>query len=360
MRKFAPFLVGAGLITLLIGALLFVGFEQIEGRERAVVQDWREGVLPQLVTPGTKFYIPATTTLYTYHIGTQKFIMGDQAVYGESEQAQFPAYEITTGGSGKEQPAKFSVTLQFHLNPAKLVALHNSAQDRYRANIIKPALTRIISDLSTTQTVLDFYSGTGRVKLQQDIEKAITEHSALSEVGIVVDTFVIDDIALDNNYVAEITGRQLATQKKLRAIEEAAAAEEVAKKVESEAMADKLKRIVEAEAAKEERIRAAEASKQEVKLKAEAERFQKEQDAKGLLAQGIAKAKVDNARKTSRYAGTAGARQAAVEINQARVEMFKNFTFTGFLPEKAALTLIGPSSKEPVPTINVNEKSSEE
>ena len=343
-----------GLIMLVISAFMFVGFERIEGRERAVVQDWSRGILPELVTPGTKFFVPAMTTLYTYHIGTQKFIMGAQKVYGDAEQAQFPPYEITTGGSGKEQPAIFSVTLQFHLNPVHLINLHNTAQTLYRSNVIKPALTRIISDLATTQTVLDFYSGHGRVKLQKDIEVAITEHPSLSAVGIVVDTFVIDDIELDAAYVAEITGRQLATQQKLRAIEDADAAEEVAKKVEAIAKADKLKRIVEAEATKQERIKAAEADKQEKWLAAEASRFAKEQDAKGLLAEGLAQAQVDNARKTSRYAGQSGERQAAVEINQARVEMFKNFTFTGFIPEGAALTLLGPGMKAPVPVVNVS------
>ena len=222
--------------------------------------------------------------------------------------------------------------------------------------MIKPALTRIISDLATTQTVLDFYSGTGRVKLQKDIEIAISEHKSLSAVGIVVDTFVIDAIVLDEAYVAEITGRQLATQKKLRAIEEAAAAIEIAKKVESIAMAGKLKKIVEAEASKAQRIKAAEAAKAEHMLAAEASRFSKEQDAKGLLAEGLAQAKVDNARKTSRYSGVAGARQAAVEINQARVKMFQNFTFTGFIPENAALTLLGPGMKSPIPTIDLSGK----
>ena len=84
-----------------------------------------------------------------------------------------------------------------------------------------------------------------------------------------------------------------------------------------------------------------------------AERYRKEQDSIGLLAQGIAKAKVDDARKTSKYAGVAGRRQAAVEINQARVQMFQNFTFTGFIPESAALTLIGGGNKNPVPTVEV-------
>ncbi len=313
--------------------------------------------MPELVTPKTKLYIPLTTTLYTYHIGTQKFIMGDQKVYGTAEKVQFPAYEITTGGSGKEQPATFSVTLQFHLDPTKLIVLHNTAQNRYRTSVIKPALTRIISDLATTQTVLDFYSGQGRVKLQKDIEDAIRAHPSLNRRGIVVETLVIDHIELDTAYVAEITGRQLATQKKLRAIEETLAAEEEAKKAEAIAKADKLTKIVGAEASKEVRIQAAQADKEEKKLAAQASRFAKEQDARGLLAAGIAQAKVDNARKTSRYAGQSGARQAAVEMNQARVEMFKNFTFTGFLPEKAALTLLGPGMQAPIPTVEVGGKA---
>ena len=78
IRKLAPFLLGGGLLTLLIGAFLLVGFTKIEGREAAVVQDWNKGVLDEIVRSGTKFYIPATTTLYKYHIGTQKFIMGNQ------------------------------------------------------------------------------------------------------------------------------------------------------------------------------------------------------------------------------------------------------------------------------------------
>jgi len=121
MRQFTPFLIAGGLFTLFIGVLMFVGYDKIEGRERAVVQDWNEGVLPTLWSHGTHFYIPATTTPYIYHIGTQKFIMGNPEVYGDAEQPHFPAFKITTGGSGKEQPATFSITLQFHLDDACLL-----------------------------------------------------------------------------------------------------------------------------------------------------------------------------------------------------------------------------------------------
>lgn len=348
---------GIGALIVSIIAFMSIGVQVVEGDERAVVQDWNDGVLGEVWTAGTHFYIPLTTKPYVYKIGSEKFIMGRAEYYNGdgSDYVDYKAFTITSGGQGKEQIAEFSVTLNYRLNPVKLVVLHKQAQDKYEDLIIKPALTRIISDLATTQTVLDFYSGAGRVQLQKDIEKAITEHPSLSKVGIVVDTFVIDSINLDKQYVQEITGRQLATQKKLRAIEEAKAAEEVAKKVEAEAQASKLKKIVEAEAKKQERIKAAEAKAAEVELdakaqrfkaeqQAKADRFRKEEDSKGLLAQGLAEAKVALQKKVSRYEGIAGARQAAVEIERAKTDRLKNMNISGIIPEKAAITLIDGTS----------------
>lgn len=342
-------LLGGG-FGLLVMFLFLFRWQHVEGNERLVTQDWKNGLSEETVGPGTYFYVPFKTTIYKYNVGTEKFIMGKKELYSGtgSDTVNFPAYTITTGGSGKEQPASFSVTLQYHLDPRKLVQLHKEAQAKYEDLVIKPSLTRIISDLATTQTVLNFYSGEGRVSLQRNIEKAIAQHPALEPVGIVVDTFVIDEIELDKEYVAEITGRQLASQKKLRAIEETLAAEEDAKRVQAVAGADKLKKVVEAEASKETRIKAAEAQAQETRLAAEASRFQKEQDAKGLLAQGYATAEVAEKSRNAKYAGEPGARAAQVEMAIARVEMFKNMAINGVIPEKTLMTIINGTNVTPV------------
>lgn len=360
--------IALGSIVFFLSFFLIFNWQHVEGNERLVVQDFRTGVQTETIGAGTYFYMPIKTTIYKYNVGTEKFIMGNEALYsakGEhGDHVDYPAYTITTGGNGREQPATFSVTLQYRLNPLKLVDLHNKAQQNYEDLIIKPALTRIISDQATTQTVLDFYSGEGRVKLQRNIEQAITDHPELSSAGIVVETFVIDSIDLDKAYVEEITGRQLATQKKLRAVEEAKAAEEIAKKVEAEAEADKLKKIVEADAAKQQRVKAAEAAASEVELAAkadatkikaaaEASRFSKEQDAKGLLAQGLAEAEVAQKKAAAKYSGEAGARQAQVEIEQARVNLFTNMKIQGVVPEKTLLNIIngGADVKTTIPVV---------
>lgn len=343
----------AGVILLAIAAFQFVGFVEIKGHQMAVVEVFYgsdKGVQPNLLGPGRHFYVPAYSKPYIYNVGTDNFIMGNSKYYTNkgNDIVDFPALTIKCGGRGQEQPATFSITLQYQLDTTKLTKLHVRAQKQYSGRIIKPALTNIIKSLTVEQHVLDFYTGKGYNALQASIEERIKSDDVLGELGIVVNTFVIDQIDLDSAYESEIQARQLATQQKLKEDELAKAAESAALKAEAVAKADKLKKIVAAEAAKAEqvlqaeanneaKILAAKAAAEQKRLDAAADRFRKEQDAKGLLAQGLAQARVDNERKVSRYAGTAGARQAAVEIEQAKTERMKGMNFNGVVTEKTLM-----------------------
>jgi len=321
-----------------------------------------KGVQEQLLSNGRHFFVPALKMPYVYNVGTDNFIMGDPKYYsGEGTNSiDFPALIIKCGGRGNEQSAKFSITLQYQLDPLKLTKLHKRAQHQYRDRIIKPALTNIIKSLTVTQHVLDFYTGEGYNALQHNIEERIKTDRTLSELGIIVNTFVIDQIDLDPKYEEEIQGRQLATQQKLRADEETKAAQANALKAEAVANADKLKRIVDAEANKQEQVLGAQASAEKIRLDASANRYRKEQDAKGLKAQGLAQAAVDQARKVSRYNGVSGARQAAVEIEQAKTERMKNMTFNGVITEKTFMMVSdGKGLNTPSVVIPATEADSE-
>lgn len=342
-----------GVIFLAIAAFQLIGFVEVKGHQQAVVEKFYgsdKGVQEQLLSNGRHFYIPALSKPYVYNVGTDNFIMGKSEYYTNegTDRVNFPALTIKCGGRGQEQPATFSITLQYQLDSTKLTKLHKRAQNQYRDRIIKPALTNIIKSLTVTQHVLDFYTGDGYNRLQSAIEEHIKSDPVLSELGIVVDTFVIDQIDLDPAYEREIQERQLATQKKLKEDELAKAAESAALKTQAVAKADKLKRIVEAEADKQEKVLAAEAANEskilaakaaaeQKRLDASADRYRKEQDAKGLKAQGLAQAAVDRARKAARYDGIAGARQAAVEIEQAKTERMKGMNFNGVVTEKTLM-----------------------
>lgn len=360
-----------GLLILVVAAFQTIGFVEVKGHQAAVVEKFYgsdKGVQPTLLGPGRHFYVPLLSKPYVYNVGTDNFIMGKASYYSGkgTDFVDFPALTIKCGGRGNEQPATFSITLQYQLDTSKLTALHARAQMHYKDRIIKPALTNIVKSLTVTQHVLNFYTGKGYNELQHNIEEHIKSDPTLSGLGIVVNNLVIDQIDLDTNYEQEIQDRQLATQQKLKEDELAKAAEARALKEKAVAEADKLKRIVAAEANKQEKIKAAEAQNQsrilaakaqaeEIKEKATAERYRKEQDAKGLLAQGLAEAKVDQARKTARYEGESGLRQAQVEIWEHKVKMYNNFNPKGVITEKTFFSVFGEKGNAPIVTIPAGE-----
>jgi regulator of protease activity HflC (stomatin/prohibitin superfamily) len=376
---------GLSFVILLIAAFQFIGFVEVKGHQAAVVEVFYDvpllgltrGVQEDVLGPGRHFYIPLLQKPYTYNVGTDNFIMGKPKYYtGKgTDYVDFPALEIKCGGRGQEQPATFSVTLQYQLDTNSLTKMHKRAQKHYKDRIIKPALTNIIKNLTVEQHVLEFYTGHGYNDLQKQIEHSIANNKVLSELGIVVNTFVIDQIDLDPKYEEEIRERQLATQRKLKENELKKAADAEAIRKEAEANANKLVRIKAAEAAKEERIKAAEADKREkvlaaeakkqqvelnaeadakkVRLAASADRYRKEQDSKGALALGIAQAKVLERKKNSKYEGEAGARAAAVDIERAKENRLRNMNITGVVTENTIMSVMDGKNLNNPPTVTI-------
>ena len=145
--------------------------------------------------------------------------------------------------------------------------------------------------------------------LQAAIQKALSDAAGeLSEKGVLVENFVIRHIDLDPKYIEEIKGRQIATQRTLRAKEEQIAADAEALVAKSKAQSDlnktvveaerdKQKKGLEAEADNEKTILAAKADQQKAVLAAEADKQRqvlaaegKKAEAEGIIAIGKAEA----------------------------------------------------------------------
>ena len=113
--------------------------------------------------------------------------------------------------------------------------------------------------------------------LEKEVEKELLEDDDVKRAGILIHSFIIEAVHLDPTYEAEVKQKSVAQQKRLKEIELAAAAEESAKRVASEAKAQ-----VETERAQ------AEAAKIKTVMSAEAERLASEQRAQGTGMAGIA------------------------------------------------------------------------
>jgi regulator of protease activity HflC (stomatin/prohibitin superfamily) len=135
------------------------------------------------------------------------------------------------------------LNLRWRIDPLKLVSIHKTVREDIEEKIIRPVVMRVVKDEATRLTAIDAYSGEGLVRLQTSIQSSLTgaergEGKELSERGIIVENFVIEHIKLDDKYIEEIKGKQIATQKTLRAVEEQKAAEAKALVAKSEAMAE--------------------------------------------------------------------------------------------------------------------------
>jgi regulator of protease activity HflC (stomatin/prohibitin superfamily) len=356
--KPALILVGSILAISLIGMLITVDITIIRGDEVGVMETWTDGVVDEVYGPRTYFLIPGfMKEMYPYKISQQKYVMND---IGEEEFGEGRKKDSYLVQSKEGQDMRISMAVQWRRDPLKIVELHKIAKENPEERILRPELMRVVKDAATRREALHVYSGEGLVELQAEIQSKLQDKMGpLSERGIIIDNFVIENIALDPAYVAEIKERQIAVQARLKNIEQTRAAEANADKVKAEAQAnynktlveaerDKEKGILDAERAKQERILAAEGAAKEVELAAQAERNRNVLIADGKKEAGIleaqailaiGKAEAESTKLKLAAYNTEGAESFVnIEVAKSMAQAFQNIS--GYLPESMSINLL--------------------
>lgn len=364
--KWKLIVTGVALFIGFVALLLTVDIVTVRGDEVGVKETWSEGVVDEVYPPKTYFLIPGfSQNMYTYKISQQKYVMNDVGDEEFGEGRERDSYLVQ---SKEGQDMRVSLAVQWRRDARHAVELHKTAGDNIEERILRPELMRVVKDASTQREALSVYSGEGLVSLQAEIQAKLQDpKGALAERGILIDNFVIENIALDPEYVAQIKAKQVAVQARLRNIEETRAAEAAADRAKAEAQADyertivqaqrdKEKGILDAERQQQQRILAAEAAAKEVELAAQAERNRnvlvaegkKEAgilEAQAILALGQAEAEATKL-KLAAY-NTEGAEAFVnIEVAKSMADAFKNID--GYLPEDMNITVLTESFKNGV------------
>lgn len=317
----------------------------LEGNEVAVLQDIMpggRGVLDEIWTSGTKWYCGWLMEIHVYDTGIQKITFDDQAA---NREAEYPRIQVEVGANGGQR-AYIALSANYRLIPSKVVDLHKQGIGKtYESVLLKREIVDIINEIARPYpTALDIYSGAGFVEFKNRVEKALRENTVLKNSGIDIENTIIYGVHLDPAYEAEIAGKQIATQQKLRKVEEVKAAEEEARRIFALAEA----RVAEAKQLAESKkitvVKEAEAQAAEVVLRATAKRDADLVEASGIIAKGEAQARVAALQRESLYAGESGAWRAKVEIATAQAEKLKNLlSGVSVIPDRAIIQ-IGKSS----------------
>jgi regulator of protease activity HflC (stomatin/prohibitin superfamily) len=269
---------------------------EIEGNEVAVVET-SAGPRKQTLSPGLHFLTGIRKDVFKYPISDQTFIMGQLQ---KKKLGQVNAKE-----------------------------LEGKANDNYESKWIRPEISRIIKDLASTYTAKEIYAAK-RTEFNDAVEHKLEENRDFGKKGIIVKTFVLDQVRLEKAYEKAISDTMLQEQLKEKAEKETQTSIQAAIAAREKAQASVEIKTQQAEAKKQERVKAA-----------EAERFESEQKAIGLLAQGKAEAQVAKLKKNADYDGVAGERRMKVEIAKFQAEaakgLFANANVVGGMTVEAMM-----------------------
>ena len=321
----------AKMVFLAIGVILVLSFVMwavdlvhIAGDEVGVVHKYIGGVQKDTLPDGWHFVFLGE--VHNIDIGQKKLTFSEKVSRGSEDKKaknEFSSIEVNCGVKGG-QSAWIHISASYNVKPSEAVNLWNDGiADDYDHVILKRAIINAVNKNARPKEALAIYSGTGFNQLQQDVRNTLKEDPVVKYFNI--NEITIYQIKLNPKYENEIELKQLAKQKRLTAIEQAAAAVQKAAKAKEEAQinleqrraaaeASKIKMVKGAEAIRDERILAAKADMEEQRLDGEGIRDQKIAQAEGILKYGLAEAAVELAKKEAMYSGEAGARRASVEI----------------------------------------------
>lgn len=336
-------------IVALIVAFASIDVTKIHGNQIGVMETWSGGVEDKLYEPKTYMYA-GTSELYAYDLTPQRFEM--DAAHNNSYIAR----------SSDNQTMTMDIGLQWHYDRTKLLNIHKT----YRAHVGVSNWSNIIEERIILQNfvvavnsavasrkAIEAYSGATSVAMQEDILKKLQDpNGELVQNGIVVETFVINQIQLDKAYIKEIEGRQVAQQRELRAKQEELAALAEAQRAKAEASTEyeqvvmkarqqKEQGVLESEGKAQQQINAARAQAEQQVIEAEgqakkivlaanAERTAAQARAEAILALGQAEAEAKKLNMLA-YSGAGADNFVTIEVSKSMATAFSGIQ--GYIPQ---------------------------
>lgn len=261
--------VGALVTTVLSAGLVFV-----EPEERGVVISALapKGYREEALQPGLRWVMPFVERVELYPISRQAYTMSiatnEGAIQGD---------DSITARTSDGQEIFVDASVIYQIDPEKVVDVHILWQDRY-ADLVRAQARGIIRDAVSQYGVEEVVSSK-RFDLVTQIREVMSKK--LADNGLVMDDFVLRNIAFSSDYAASVEQKQIAEQQSQQAKfvveqkrQEADQAREVAKgaadasvtRAQGEAQAV----IIAAEADAKARVIQAQAESEALKLIAEA------------------------------------------------------------------------------------------
>ncbi len=201
-------------ISLIIGGIVLAavlstaaaGTVFVETQQRGVVITavGSGGIRPEPLESGLHWIIPVAEQVRIYDVSRQTYTMSATASEGtvsgdDSIQAR------TRDG----QQVSFDASVIYQPDPLRIVALHQTWQDRYEDQVVRPLARGILRDMASQYGVEELVS-TKRAELEQKITEEFTKK--LAEQNLILIDFVLRNISFSEAYAQAVEQKQIAEQ----------------------------------------------------------------------------------------------------------------------------------------------------
>lgn len=201
-------------ISLIIGGIVLAavlstaaaGTVFVETQQRGVVITavGSGGIRPEPLESGLHWIIPVAEQVRIYDVSRQTYTMSATASEGtvsgdDSIQAR------TRDG----QQVSFDASVIYQPDPLRIVALHQTWQDRYEDQVVRPLARGILRDMASQYGVEELVS-TKRAELEQKITEEFSRK--LAEQNLILIDFVLRNISFSEAYAQAVEQKQIAEQ----------------------------------------------------------------------------------------------------------------------------------------------------
>lgn len=199
-----------GIIVAVFAAVIIntisAGLVFVQPQDRGVVISAVEplGYRKETLQPGLRWVIPYAENVKVYTISKVTYTMSTSHTEGEIQGDDSISARTSDG-----QEVYIDASIIFSLNPASILDVHITWQDRYVDGLVRPIVRGVIRDAVSHYKVNEVYS-TKREELKIQIEEVMAK--SMSNNGLILSDFVLRNITFTTEYAASIEQKQIAEQ----------------------------------------------------------------------------------------------------------------------------------------------------
>jgi regulator of protease activity HflC (stomatin/prohibitin superfamily) len=159
----------------------------------------------QLERQGIALVAPFVTVTQLYDLRRLEYTMSGTQGEGRKSEADDSLWSPTQEGL----LVGIDITVWHHLDPSRVVEIHQKIGPDYEEKIIRPAIRSVIRLVISEYPVMDVYSSK-RAHIQDEINEKIRK--LVEKDGFLIDEIVLRDVRFTDQFAKSIEAKQIAQQ----------------------------------------------------------------------------------------------------------------------------------------------------